>query len=135
VAARLAPTAILLGFGSGAIFWVLAPLVPAVLGSNWSDEVVAVIRWLAFLPGVRAIQYVTGNTLSAADKQWWRFGATGGAAALNLGLNLWLLPDGSWRTAAMTTYVSEMVLMVSLVMLVFYWIRREANEPLVGADA
>ncbi len=129
VAARLAPTAVLLGFGSGAMFWILAPLVPALLGSNWSDEVVAVIRWLAFLPGVRAIQYVAGNTLSAADKQWWRFGATGAAAALNLGLNLWLLPNGSWRTAAMTTYVSEMVLMASLVALVFYWIRREAKEP------
>ncbi|MDH5522288.1 MAG: polysaccharide biosynthesis C-terminal domain-containing protein, partial [Acidimicrobiia bacterium] len=128
VAARLAPTAILLGFGSGAVFWVLAPLVPLLLGSNWSDEVVAVIRWLAFLPGVRAIQYVTGNTLSAADKQWWRFGATGAAAALNVGLNLWLLPKGTWRTAAMTTYVSEMVLMVSLVALVFYWIRREAGD-------
>lgn len=129
VAARLAPTAILLGFGSGAVFWVLAPLVPAILGSNWSDEVVTVIRWLAFLPGVRAVQYVAGNTLSAADKQWWRFGATGAAAALNLGLNLWLLPNGSWRTAAITTYVSEMVLMLSLAALVFYWIRREAKEP------
>ena len=129
VAARLAPTAILLGFGSGAVFWILAPLVPAVLGANWSDEVVSVIRWLAFLPGVRAVQYVAGNTLSAADKQWWRFGATGAAAALNLGLNLVLLPNGTWRTAAMTTYVSELVLMVSLAALVVYWIRRESKTP------
>ena len=138
VGARLAPTAVLLGFGTGAVFWLLAPLVPLLLGSNWSDEVVAVIRWLAFLPGVRAVQYVAGNTLSAADKQWWRFGATGAAAALNLGLNLWLLPTGSWRTAAMTTYVSEVVLMVSLTLLVFYWIRREAKDaepvPDVAAD-
>lgn len=135
VAARLAPTTILLGLGAGAAFWVLAPLVPVILGSNWSDEVVAVIRWLAFLPGIRAVQYVAGNTLSAADKQWWRFGATGAAAALNLGLNLWLLPNGSWRTAAMTTYISEAVLMVSLVILVFYWIRREANDPKLTVDA
>jgi len=134
VAARLAPTAVLLGVGAGVVFWFLAPFVPIILGSNWSDEVVAVIRWLAFLPGIRAVQYVAGNTLSAADKQWWRFGATGAAAALNIGLNIWLLPNGSWRTAAMTTYVSESVLMCSLAALVFYWIRREANDPSLTAE-
>ncbi len=128
VSARLAPTTLLLGLSAGAAFWVLAPLVPALLGPKWSDEVVSVIRWLAFLPAARAVQYVAGNTLSAADKQWWRFGATAVAALLNLGLNLALLPNGTWRTAAMTTYVSEMVLMASLVLLVFYWMRRESRE-------
>ena len=124
VSARLAPTAVLLGVSTGALFWFLAPLTPTILGQQWT-EAVSVIRWLSFLPGLRAVQYVVGNTLSAADRQWWRFGATAGAAFLNLTLNLIFLPGGSWRTAALTTFVSETFLMVALVMLVGFLIRRE----------
>ncbi len=126
VSARLAPTAILLGVGTGLVFWLLAPLTPVLLGEQWT-EAVSVIRWLSFLPGVRAVQYVVGNSLSAADRQWWRFGATACAAVLNLTLNLILLPGGSWRTAAFTTFVSEIFLMVALVLLVGFLIRREAG--------
>ena len=128
VSARLAPTALLLGAGTGLAFWVLAPLTPLLLGEQWA-EAVSVIRWLSFLPGVRAIQYAVGNSLSAADRQWWRFGATASAALLNLVLNLILLPGGSWRTAAYTTFISEIFLMVALVAIVGYLIRREGASP------
>ncbi|MDH3293218.1 MAG: lipopolysaccharide biosynthesis protein [Acidimicrobiia bacterium] len=127
ISARLAPTALLLGFGTGLVFWLLAPLTPVLLGAQWT-EAVSVVRWLSFLPGVRAVQYVVGNSLSAADRQWWRFAVTALAAGLNLTLNLLLLPGGSWRTAAVTTFVSEIFLMGALILLVALLIRRERSS-------
>lgn len=120
VSRRLAPSGMLLGFGAAAIFWIIAPSVPLVLGPKWED-VTDVIRLLSFLPAIRSMQYLVGNTLSASDRQWSRFMATIMAAALNIGLNLIYLPNGGWRTAVATTLVSELALLLLLVIVVWYW--------------
>lgn len=113
-------------------FLVLAPLVPLVAGDEYR-ETVSVIRWLALLPVIRMAQYLLGNTLSASDRQWWRTGATFVAMVTNLGLNLWLIPGGSWRTAVMTTFVSEVLLAVLLLMTVTLWVRRERRDASLSA--
>lgn len=105
-------------------FLIVAPLVPLVAGDEYRDSV-SVIRFLALLPVVRMVQYLFGNTLSAADRQWWRARATFLAMVTNLGLNLWLLREGNWRTAIMTTFISELLLATLLAVVVGYWVRRE----------
>lgn len=105
---------------------VAAPILPLIAGDKWDDAIEA-IRLLAALPLVRALQYLIGNTLTASGHQWWRVGATLSAAALNFGLNLLLLPQGSWRTAVFTTMVSEVYLTAALA-LVTYWLVRQENQ-------
>lgn len=105
-------------------FLVLAPVVPWVAGAEY-EEALQVIRLLALLPMIRMVQYLSGNTLSAADRQRWRMMATGAAMVVNLGLNLWLLRDGDWRTAVYTTFVSEVLLAGLLIGLVSYGVRSE----------
>ncbi|MGF1597357.1 MAG: lipopolysaccharide biosynthesis protein [Acidimicrobiales bacterium] len=113
-----------IGSTVGLAFALAAPLVPVLAGDKY-DEAVEAIRLLAILPLVRGIQYLMGNCLSATDHQWWRVGATIAAAALNFGLNLRLLPDGTWRTAVFTTIVSELFLTAFLAVAVYGWAWRE----------
>ncbi len=107
----------------GLSFLLLAPLLPLVAGSDY-DESVDVIRLLSVLPAIRMVQYLAGNILSAADRQPWRMTVTGLAMVTNLGLNLWLLREGTWRTAIFTTFVSELLLAGLLIGIVAYWVRR-----------
>jgi O-antigen/teichoic acid export membrane protein len=132
ISIRLAPSGVLLGFGAAVTFWLVAPVVPWILGQKWQDAP-DVIRLLSFLPALRSMQYMVGNTLSASDRQWSRFGATLFTAVLNLVLNLIFLPNGGWRTAVATTLVSELALLVFLCLLVWYWAMREdIGDPVSG---
>ncbi len=127
VTRRMAVTGMALSVAMTAGLVVFAPLVPLVAGEKY-DDALDVIRWLALLPVVRMVQYLFGNVLSAADRQWWRTGATALAMVTNLGLNIWLLRDGGWRTAVLTTFVAEVLLALALIAAVFYWSRRERLE-------
>lgn len=116
-----------LALATAAVFWLCAPLVPLLLGDEWSEAVPA-IRLLAVLPALRSVQYLFGNTLSAADLQQWRLGGTAAAAVFNIVLNVALLPTGTWRTAVATTFVSEVLLVVLLASLVGFRLRRESTS-------
>lgn len=116
-----------LGLFAAAVAWLFAPLVPIVFGDKW-EEAVPAIRLLAFLPAVRSIQYLVGNTITACDRQLWRFGATAVAAVLNIVLNVIYLPGGSWRTAVATTFVSEVFLVTALFLVLWFWVRKESQE-------
>ena len=107
-------------------FSLLAPLLPLAAGEAYRDSV-DVIRLLAVLPAVRMVQYLFGNTLSAADRQWWRAAATFSAVIINLGLNIWLLPGGTWRVAVFTTFVSEIWLAVLLAVTVWRFAATERS--------
>ncbi|MGH1489330.1 MAG: lipopolysaccharide biosynthesis protein [Acidimicrobiales bacterium] len=108
-------------------FLLLAPAVPWIAGPEY-EESVEVIRFLAILPMIRMVQYLAGNTLSAADRQPWRMVAAGLAMVVNLSLNLWLLRDGDWRVAVYTTFFSEVLLAGMLIALVAYGSRAELHK-------
>jgi O-antigen/teichoic acid export membrane protein len=124
VSRSLLKPGIAIGLAVGAGFLVFAPVVPIVVGDKYA-EAVDTMRLLAVMPAIRAVQYLMGNCLSASDHQWWRVGATLAAAALNFGLNIWLLPTGTWRTAVFTTIVSELFLAAALSLVVYVWAWRE----------
>ncbi len=134
VAKRMFAPGLALGLGSAAVLWLFAPLVPFVFGDKWDDAVPA-IRLLAFLPIIRSVQYLVGNTITAFDRQPWRFGATALAAILNVVLNVIYLPTGTWRTAVITTFISEIFLVTTLAAVVWYWLKRELRERSTIADA
>ncbi len=124
-----------LGVGAAVAFWICAPLVPILLNDPKWDDAVPAIRLLAFLPAIRSVQYLMGNTLSASDHQQWRFASTALAAVLNIVLNVIYLPTGTWRTAVATTFVSEVILVVTLCAVVWYWLRREPEGSSNDVDA
>ncbi len=124
VTRRMVKPGMTIAIAVGAGFLLLAPVVPVVAGEDYRDSI-NVIRLLAVLPVIRIVQYLAGNTLSAASHQPWRMRATALAMVTNLGLNLWLLRDGTWRTAIFTTFVSELLLAALLIASVGYWVRRE----------
>ena len=118
---------LVLGCAAAAALWIAAPLVPIVFGARW-DPAVPAIRLLAFLPAIRSVQYLVGNTITAFDRQPWRFAVTAMAAVLNVVLNVIYLPTGTWRTAVVTTFISEAFLLTALAAVVWYWLRRESQE-------
>lgn len=131
VARKMLLPGLALGLGTAVILWICAPLVPLILGERW-DPAVPAIRLLAFLPALRSVQYLVGNTITAFDRQPWRFGATAVAAVLNLVLNVIYLPTGTWRTAVATTFVSEVFLVTALLAVVWYWLQRESKGTLTN---
>ncbi|MDH5288532.1 MAG: lipopolysaccharide biosynthesis protein [Acidimicrobiia bacterium] len=113
VTRRLLRPAVAVGLAAGAAAFVCASMVPWLVGDEYRPAV-ETIRLLAPMPAIRAVQYLMGNCLSASGQQRWRLILTVAAGMLNLGLNLVLLPNGTWRTAVGTTFVSELFLTAAL---------------------
>ncbi len=127
VTKRMAPAGLALAGVASIGLWLGAPIVPMLLGSKWEDAA-SVIRMLAPLPMIRSVQYLLGNSFTAARLQWWRFGVIVAALVTNVGLNLVYLPGGTWRTAVATTFVSEILMVVLLAALAAWFIVRDKNR-------
>ena len=112
-------TAAVLGFSASLLRWTAlysvgvcaltywtAPLFPIVLGKSFAGSVGA-IRLLAFLPLLRCFHYSAGNAISGCASQWYRTSAQIFAALLNVALNLALLPQWSWKGAAVASLITD----------------------------
>jgi O-antigen/teichoic acid export membrane protein len=113
LARRLAAAVLGLGVAAGAALWVAAPLAPLVLGPDFAP-VESAIRWLALVPLLQAIFYLAGDVLTGAGQQGVRSAIQLGAAGLNIGLNLVLIPAYSWRGAAVATLAADSALGLAL---------------------
>jgi O-antigen/teichoic acid export membrane protein len=112
-ARRLLPPSVAYGLVAGAGLFALAPVVPAVLGDGY-DEAAEALRWLAALPVLQSIGYLAGDALSGSDHQGLRTALGAGAAGINVGLNLLLIPVYSWKGAACATLASFALLAAAL---------------------
>lgn len=115
----------LLGLGAaygllaaGALYLV-APILPLLLGQDYRDAMVAV-RWLAILPLLKAIHYFGADALTGAGHQGIRTAVQVGIAAINVLLNLWLIPLYSWRGAAVATLLSDGLMGIAIWSLVWH---------------
>jgi len=100
----------------GKTFWIAvalsvtlflcAPLIPLVIGKAFAPSVVA-LRYLCIIPVFRSFHLSAGDALSGAGFQKYRFLYELGAAAGNLGINLWLIPLYSWKGAAMSSLATD----------------------------
>jgi O-antigen/teichoic acid export membrane protein len=104
--------------------WILAGLIPQVLGASYA-ETRAVLRWLSSLVLWEGLHLLLAGILTGANlhrsRSWLQLGALG----LNLGLNLLWIPHYSWRGAVLATLVSEFALLVGLGGLI--WVHASPN--------
>lgn len=110
---RLLPFTVAYAGAVSLALFAAAPLAADVLGSGYGDAP-SVMRWLAPLPVIQACYYLAGDTLTGAGFQRARSVLQLGAAALNIGLNLWLIPQYSWRGAAFATLLSLTLLAAAM---------------------
>lgn len=107
--------------------WIGALVIEWVLGADY-DGVAVVIWTMSGFPVLRIIQSLLGDALKGVG----RFGSATAAilvtALLNIGLNLWLIPEYSWKGAAVATYASEFTYLVLL-----FWALRRARRVMSPA--
>ncbi|MBE9167455.1 oligosaccharide flippase family protein [Pleurocapsales cyanobacterium LEGE 06147] len=123
-ARRLLPFILSFGIVSLIGYLVFAPLVPVILGDEYT-EAIAALRWLAPLPFIAAFQFLAADTLTGAGFQKVRSAVQVSAAVLNAGLNIWLIPLYSWQGAAWATLFSDSLRMLCLWLIVAFLLRRE----------
>ena len=105
-----------------------APLFRPVLGDDF-DGAITIVRWLAFIPVVRALQYFPANALSGAGFQRQRLGALVVTLVVNLVLCIALIPAHSWRGAVAATAASECTYAVLLWTIAAVQLRRARLTP------
>ncbi len=110
---RLTGAGLALGLAAGVIAFVGADLIPVLLGDRF-DAVPPVVRWLAPLPALLAVQTMPANALSGLDRQGLRNYCLLFIAGVNLILNLSLIPVFGWRGAAAATLLTEGIHVVIL---------------------
>ncbi len=116
------------------LLWFSAPILPYVLGHNYTKSVLA-LRWLSLLPFMRCLHTPLGDSLSGAGRQRTRAAIQMLIAALNIGLNLVILPKYGWLGAAWTSLASDGLLVVLLWLAVIYNVRRMRGSAFVTVSA
>ncbi len=101
------------GVAVGIGLWVFAPLLEFAMGDQFAESVTA-LRWVSFVPALRALQVFPANVLSGTDRQWLRAKIMSFTAALNLVSNIVLVPEYGWRGAAISTLLAEAVFSIAL---------------------
>lgn len=103
---------------------LIAPLIPYILGSEYSNSVDA-LRWLAPLIFLKSIQYLAADTLTGAGFQGVRSAVQLIIAAFNILANLWLIPLYSWKGAVWSSLASDGLLVLMLWSLAFIIAQRQ----------
>lgn len=103
---RLAKRAVLLGVLISVCVFAAAPLVPHIVGNGFKESVLA-LRWLCLIPVFRGIHQLTGSAITGLGFQRYRTAGQFSAAILNLGLNLWLIPQYGWLGAAWASLATD----------------------------
>ena len=123
---RTAPLSLLMA----AILWVTAPILPHLLGPSFTESTSA-LRWLCLLPLTRAFQWSAGDALTGAGLQRYRLGTQIAAAALNLSMNLYLIPRHGWLGAAWASIATDGAL-AAMNWTALLMLRKVCLEPELG---
>jgi len=116
------------GLVAGGAIFLAAPLLPYVLGEDYR-EAVGAVRWLSVLPLLKATQYFAADALTGAGFQGARTGVQLCVVAVNVLLNLALIPQYSWQGAAWASIASDALLLAGLWGTALYLRRRQLREP------
>ena len=112
-ARKLIRRASVYGAINSAALWLMAPLVPIILGPKYS-EAASALRWLAPIPLLRCFHLFLGDSLAGAGLQKMRVWIQVAVAGLNIALNLWLLPRWSWKGAAWSSLACDGLLLLGM---------------------
>lgn len=91
--------------GAGGIY-LLAPLIPAILGADYAQTVNAA-RWLAILPILGTLYAIAAHALTGAGHQQARTSMEIAAVIVNVLLNLWWIPLFSYHGAIWAMLASK----------------------------
>jgi O-antigen/teichoic acid export membrane protein len=116
------------------VMFLSAPLIPVIAGPSFAHSAVA-LRWLCLLPIFRSLHLGAGDTLTGAGYQRYRTAAQLSAAALNISLNLWLIPTYSWYGAAWSSLLTDSYLAAGNWVILAWLMRREARSELAPQAA
>jgi O-antigen/teichoic acid export membrane protein len=86
--------------------FVLAPLIPHIVGEGFRDSILA-LRWLCLIPVFRSVHQMTGSALTGAGLQTYRTSSQVAAAVASLGLNVALIPRYGWLGAAWGSLLTD----------------------------
>ena len=118
-AKKLLPIILLYGILSFAAFQAFAPIVPQILGAEYQN-VVSTLRWLAPLPFISALHLLVANTLTGLGHQKIRSMIQLIAAAINITLNIWLIPIHGLYGAIWATLASDSIRVICLTIALLY---------------
>ena len=110
---KLLPYALVYAVGAGIGLYLLAPILPWLLGADFAESVSA-IRWLSAVPLLMTLHRFAADSLTGAGWQARRTHIEFGAAAVNVVFNFALVPVFSWHGTAWVTIATEVLLIVAL---------------------
>ncbi len=114
------------GFLAAAALFLCAPLLPKMFGPSFAGSV-SVLRFLCLLPLLRGLHYAWGTAITACASQWLRTGAQAGVAAVNLLLNLVLIPRWGWHGAAAASLLTDGSLALLTFLILRFLAKRSAG--------
>ena len=103
---RLLSKSILMSLVTAVILFVIAPVLPLLVGRGFS-EAVSALRWLCLIPLFRSVHHLTGSVLTCSGRQRIRTTNQVVAALFNFLLNLWLIPRFGWEGAAWASLATD----------------------------
>ncbi len=130
-ARKLAVPMVAYGVFAGVALVVVAPLVPLVVGEEYRPSV-PLLMVLAGLPLLRTLESLPSDALTGAGRQSTRTACVVVAAAVNIVLNLVLIPYHGVKAAVATTLLSELVYLALVSMAVRNGLSR-SPEPVAPA--
>ena len=125
MARQLLKRTALLGIGISAGMFLLAPIIPHLVGKSYAESVTA-LRWLCLIPFFRCFHLSAGDAIAGAGHQKFRLVSQSIAAGGNLLLNLYLVPRYSWWGAAWASLATDGALGVMNWLALIYLSRRPA---------
>ena len=126
LAVKLLKRTVVLGAVAAVGMFLLAPLIPLVIGKGFAPSVGA-LRWLCLIPVFRSLHLCAGDAVAGAGKQKVRLACQMVAAGSNFALNLYLIPRYSWMGAAIASLITDGGL-AALAWGAFLWLRRRESR-------
>ncbi len=131
LARRLLPLAMAYAAVAGALLFLMAPILPRILGASFAASVEAT-RWLAILPLLKSVHYFAADTLTGAGYQGRRTIAQVTVAVFNILVNIPLIAMASWRGAAWSSIASDGLLAI-LMWTILWSVCREEDRSRAAA--
>jgi O-antigen/teichoic acid export membrane protein len=135
LAIRSAMAAALIGLGIAGCLTLLAPIVPRLVGHDFSGVLLA-LRWLCWIPALRGIHFLAGSALTGSGHQNLRTAAQFVVAGINLLLNLWWIPAYGWIGAAWSSVASDGLLaIINILLFLWLWRRMSRQSPHLNLES
>jgi O-antigen/teichoic acid export membrane protein len=106
LARKILKRTILIGAASSLGMFLVAPLIPHLVGKGFMQSVSA-LRWLCLIPVFRCLHVGAGDAMAGAGYQKFRLASQLVAAGGNFGMNLYLIPRYSWWGAAIASLLTD----------------------------